>query len=259
MIVDNFSKFYCPYFLNQDFTVTAVKHATVEQAQSCEFLSEFNWNYVNDLPLQQLLDEHINAIPKGTVFVTAESKVDIFYRAFEKIFIHFGRTDIKFIEYDGNITADFVKLSSNKYFCHGQGFCHVLFKMKELSDQGLVVGSLGPFFNLKNIEDRWIVQEHYSITPYYLFHLERKQQVIPSLAYPLLRSYIKELKMHGLMKNQKHFGPRNFVWMLLHSLKIDSTGIFDNFLFDSNPWNNYPDLINRYWANPAYHPLENFL
>lgn len=255
MLWTKFNKFYSPYFINSDLTVTPIAYATVAQANSCEFLSEFDWSAVENLPLKELFLQLVKNIPFGTVFLTPGPKADILHRFFQKMFAYLGRNDIKFLETDGNMTPEFVKFSSEKYFCHNSWLCHCLYKMHQLVNQNTTVGMLGPFPTLSKIETHWVVSEQYYTIPCYLFGQDYPELTIPNLTLPLLKAFIAEVNLAEFKFNE--FGSGVLAWLLLKKFGLDSN-IFDNTFFDIDAYHRYELLINRNWADPTYYPVQNF-
>ena len=256
MIGQKFKKFYHPYFVNTDLSVTPVRAATFEQASHCELLSEFNWEHVDDLPLVELVKKHILELPPNLTFITAGPENDIIDRHFRDIFLKY-RNDIQFIKPDRDITEEFVLTSAEKYFCHHPFSSHVLYTMKRLVSEGKPCGSLGRFIQAKKILNNWIVKEEYLTVPTYLFSLEHSDLVVPDFTLPFTRAFIKNLRLPNC-RFDTHFCGVTLLLSLLTGIERDIFLKSAHFV-EGDDWNWYSQLVNRNWQDPSYYQLDKFI
>jgi hypothetical protein len=258
MLTNEFNKFYQPYFINQDLTVTPVKDATVAQAANCEFLTEFDWSRIDDVPLVNLVKSHIEALPMGTTFISAGADADLIHRYFEIIFKHFGRGDIQFVLPDKDITEEFVELSAQRYFCSHPFQSHCLYTMKKLVDSGVTTGIMGPFISAFKPLDHWTPTENYNAIPFYRFAQDYPELIVPNFSMPFARAFFKDLQLPNCrIQRTDQVGSGLLVLTLLQQLGLGST--IDFTITDGDDWNWYPNLLNRNWQNPVYYKLQHFL
>ena len=253
MLFKDFKNFYQPYFYDQTLDVIPVTSATIEQANSCEFISEFDHSQVSDLPLKELVEKHIIELPKGFTFISAGQDADPTDKYLRPI-ISKLRPDIKYIKPDREIDLDFVEKSASKYFSNHPFLTHTLATVERLIKEDIPCGRFGPFIRGSKILDKWLIQEIYDTIPMYMIGNQYADMVVPNFVLPFSRAFIKNINLPECRYKTNQIGP-----VVLMMALLDDVSIATQPLTDGDDWNWYPQLVNRNWQRPTYYQLEGFI
>lgn len=252
----NYSKFLSAWHYRSNMELVPLLEVSREMASTTGFTVKFDFSDVPDLPLLELAAVLLKQLPENFTFVN--SRHAMVTNAVKNFCERIGRSDIKFIENDGDVDATWWEKAKEKYFVNDPVTLHEMSTIARLCREGQVCGRLGHFLGFHDVatslktsttfhaaEPNWQLVFYYSELPVIKQFVDDSSHFIaPNFLFLLLRAFLKEIKLDSMshvyrMFTLNKFGPVAIAILLAPTIQHDLTSLSVN----SPPF--YPGLIVR--------------
>lgn len=206
----NYTDFLKAWHYTNNFKLIPFQEADRDTVQDTEFSLQFNFDQIPDLPLVDLAAELIKSLPENFTFVV--SSFEVLTVAIQHFCKTIGRTDILFVNNDGDIDPQWWDVAKDKYFFNEPGNLHQAATIARLCKEGKFCGRLGNFTGfvdsgvaVKNnttfhaAEPNWQIMIPYTELPWLKVYTDNcKYFLVPNFTLLLVRAFVKDSKLADL-------------------------------------------------------------
>lgn len=255
----NYTEFFKAWHYTNDLQLVPFQQADKQIAQDTGFSVQFKFDLLPDLAVRDLAAELLKSLPENFTFVV--SSVELLTTAIQDFCKTIGRTDILFVNNDGDIDPQWWTVAKDKYFFNEPGNLHQAATIARLCKEGKFCGRLGNFIGFIDpsvavkthttfhaAKPNWQVVVPYTELPWLKVYEDNANYcLIPNFSLLLLRAFVKESKLVSLphiyrMLTVNRFGQLALALLLaptvLHDLRSLNTAAAPTYPL-------YPGLIMR--------------
>lgn len=251
----DFKKFYNAKFYDQHMNPIEITDASLEVAATSEFMAEYDFSQVPDLPFRDLVNQLILDLPEGFTFI--KTNPSILNVALETSCNRL-RSDIKFIEPYGDIDSEWYEWALPALLLNNSQSVHELYTAWKLTKDDVPCGLVGPSIGLNDFgvmtkttsgfnatEPNWQIVNTYKIISARLLAEYCTELVHPNFTLLLTKAFLKllDVEKNWLLfrtLTANRFFPINFALALEPCSAHDFKSIANQ-----TDYPRYPGLVNR--------------
>jgi len=257
----DYLKFLKAWHYHRNTELVPLQQVSKDMAATADFTVEFDFTDVPDLPFVELVTILLKQLPKNFIFINSRYK--IITNAVKNFCQNIDRSDIRFIEIDGDIDAAWWEHAKEHYFVNDPLTLHEMSTVARACRESQPCGRIGHFVGFHDVATMLKTSTAFHgnipnwqiVFPYNELPILRQVAdlganfVAPNFTLLLLRAFLKEVKLNSMSHVYRMFIISKIIGPVVIAVMLSPTTRHDLSSMNINTPPFYPGLIVRELQN----------